>query len=165
MSRLFLASERALGRRVVVKVLPPELGSDVSIARFRREMELAARLQHPNILGVLTAGVDGDLVWYAMPFVEPESLRHRMDREGPLPVAFTERVLREVADALDHAHRRGVIHRDVKPENILLAADHALLADFGIAHALAASRGDERLTAPGISLGTPGYMAPEQAAG
>lgn len=165
MSRLFLATERALGRPVVVKVLPPELGSEVSAARFRREIELAARLQHPNILGVLTAGVDGDLVWYAMPYVEGESLRRRIDRDGQLPISTATRLLREVADALHHAHQRGVIHRDVKPENILLAADHALLADFGIAHALAASRGDDRLTVSGLSLGTPGYMAPEQAAG
>lgn len=165
MSRLFLATERALGRTVVVKVLPPEYGSEVSAARFRREIELTARLQHPNILGVLTAGVDGDLVWYAMPYVEGESLRRRLEREGRLPVAVAMRLLREVADALDYAHTRGVIHRDVKPENILLAADHALLADFGIAQALAVSRGDARLTATGASLGTPGYMAPEQAAG
>ena len=89
-----------------------------------------------------------------MPYVEGESLRRRMDRDGPLPVSTATRLLREVADALNHAHERGVIHRDVKPENILLAADHALLADFGIAHALAASRGDERLTASGLSLGT-----------
>ncbi|MGH7693376.1 MAG: serine/threonine-protein kinase, partial [Gemmatimonadaceae bacterium] len=164
MSRLFLATERALGRAIVVKVLPPELGSAVSAARFRREIELTARLQHPNILGVLTAGVDGDLVWYAMPYVEGESLRRRLDRDGRLPVPVATRLLREVADALQYAHERGVIHRDVKPENILLAADHALLADFGIAQALAVSRGDERLTVSGMSLGTPGYMAPEQAA-
>jgi hypothetical protein len=164
MSRLFLATERALGRAIVVKVLPPEFGSEVSAARFRREIELTARLQHPNILGVLTAGVDGDLVWYAMPYVEGESLRRRLDRDGRLPVPIATRLLREVADALEYAHQRGVIHRDVKPENILLAADHAMLADFGIAQALAVSRGDERLTVSGMSLGTPGYMAPEQAA-
>jgi eukaryotic-like serine/threonine-protein kinase len=164
MSRLFLATERALGRTIVVKVLPPEFGSEVSAARFRREIELTARLQHPNILGVLTAGVDGDLVWYAMPYVEGESLRRRLDRDGRLPVPTATRLLREVADALQYAHQRGVIHRDVKPENILLAADHALLADFGIAQALVLSRGDERLTVSGMSLGTPGYMAPEQAA-
>ncbi len=165
MSRLFYATQHSLGRAVVVKVLAPELGSEVSAARFRREIELTARLQHPNILGVLTAGVDGDLVWYAMPYVDGESLRRRIEREGPLPVGVATRLLREVADALDHAHKRGVVHRDVKPENILLAADHALLADFGIAYALEVSRGNERLTATGLSLGTPGYMAPEQAAG
>ena len=165
MSRIFLATESSLGREVVVKVLPAEMASDVSASRFRREIEIAARLQHPHILPVLTAGVSGSLLYFVMPYVSGESLRHRLSRERQLPIADAVRLLREIADALAYAHTNGVVHRDVKPENILLESDHAVLADFGVARALLQASTDRSLTATGLGIGTPGYMAPEQAAG
>src|SRR5881296_753168 len=165
MSRVFLATEASLHRAVVVKLLPPEFASEVSEARFKQEIELAAHLQHPNILPLLTAGAKGDLLFYVMPFVSGESLRHRLTREGKLPVADAVRIMHEMADALAYAHAEGVIHRDVKPENILLQGGHAVLTDFGVARALVESRSGGRLTDTGLALGTPGYMSPEQAAG
>src|SRR2546426_9704703 len=164
MGRVFLATEASLHRQVVIKLLPPELASEVSEARFRQEIELAAHLQHTNILPVLTAGARDDLLFYVMPFVTGESLRHRMTREGKLPVTDAVRVLHEIADALAYAHAEGVIHRDVKPENILLLGSHAV-TDFGVARALVEARSGGRLTDTGLALGTPGYMSPEQAAG
>ena len=175
MSRVFLAHEAALGRKVVIKVLRPELAEALSAERFKREVKLAARLQHPHIVPLLAAGEFGDSVlYYTMPFVEGESLRARLEREGGLPVNDTVRVLSEVAGALAYAHRLGIVHRDIKPENILLSDGNALVADFGIAKAISASRDGESesdarrsstLTAAGTSLGTPMYMAPEQAVG
>jgi tetratricopeptide (TPR) repeat protein/TolB-like protein len=165
MSRLFLATERSLDRRVVIKVLPPELASEVSAARFQREVTLAAHLQHPHILPVLSAGSRDGLLYYITPFVEGESLRQRLDRETRLPVATAVRILTETADALARAHAAGVVHRDIKPENILLQDRHALLADFGVARALHEATGSDRLTEAGSGVGTPGYMAPEQLAG
>src|SRR5438093_2584362 len=165
MSRLFLATEASLHRQVVIKLLPPEFASEVSATRFRQEIEVAAHLQHTNILPVLTAGAKDDLLFYVMPFVPGESLRHRLTREGKLPVTDAVRILHEIADALAHAHAEGVIHRDIKPENILLVGSHAVLTDFGVARALAESRSGGRITDTGLALGTPGYMSPEQAAG
>jgi len=165
MSRLFLATERSLDRRVVVKVLPPELASEVSAARFQREVTLAAHLQHPHILPVLSAGSRDGLLYYITPFVDGESLRQRLDRETKLPVATAVRILTETADALARAHAAGVVHRDIKPENILLQDRHALLADFGVARALHEATNSDRLTEVGSGVGTPGYMAPEQLAG
>lgn len=165
MSRLFLATEVSLNRRVVVKVLPPEWASEVSAARFKREMEVAARLQHPHILPVLAAGARTGLLYYIMPYVEGESLRARLRRDGALPIEDARRILSEIADALAFAHERGVIHRDIKPENILLEGRHAVLADFGVARAVIEARNTERLTSTGSSVGTPGYMSPEQVAG
>lgn len=164
-SRLFLAMETALSRRVVIKVLAAEAASAVGAARFQQEMELTAQLQHPHILAVLTAGARDDLLYYVMPYVAGESLRHRLEREGALPVADGILLLREVADALAFAHQHGIVHRDVKPENILIQGGHAVIMDFGVARALLAARGGRRLTDPGTTVGTVGYMAPEQAAG
>ena len=168
MSRVFLATDHALGRQVVIKILPPELTSELSIARFKRESGLTAHLQHPHILPVIAAGERAGLLYYIMPFISGESLRARLEHEGQLPVLDATRLVREVADALAYAHGHGVIHRDIKPENILLQGSHAVLADFGIAAALDNSPGQtsgERLTGTGMSLGTIGYMAPEQAVG
>jgi eukaryotic-like serine/threonine-protein kinase len=162
MSRLFLAIERSLHRRVVVKVLPPELASEVSIARFQREIALTAQLQHPHVLPILSTGGRAELLYYIAPYVEGESLRHRLSRDASIPLDDALRLIREIADALAYAHSRGVVHRDVKPENILLQGDHALLADFGIASAIDTATDQSRLTGTGMGLGTPCYMAPEQ---
>ena len=170
MSRLFVAMERSLNRQVVIKVLPPELTSEVSAARFKKEIEVAAQLQHPHIVPILAAGSDDDLLWYVMPYVRGESLRHRLKESGKLPVKDAVRILIEVADALAFAHRKGIVHRDIKPENILLEEGHAVLADFGVARAIVAARAASavdgaKLTGTGMSVGTPTYMSPEQAAG
>ena len=169
MSRVFVALDTRLGRRVVVKVLPPELAATVSIDRFRREIMLAAGLQHPHIVGVLNAGETDGLPFFMMPFVEGESLRARLQR-GRLPIPETVRILRDVARALSYAHERGVVHRDIKPDNVLLTSGSAVVADFGVAKALSSARYSTAstagtLTIVGTSLGTPTYMAPEQAAG
>ncbi len=117
MSRVFLAEEVELGRRVVIKVLPPEMTADVSQERFHREIQLAANLQHPHIVSLLTAGAQDDLLYYVMPYIKGESLRAKLAREGELPVGETVRILKEVIDALAYAHREGVVHRDIKPDN------------------------------------------------
>ena len=163
MSRVFLAEEAALGRRVVVKVLPPELAEGVSAERFTREVKLAARLQHPNIVPVLTAGDAVGLPYYTMPFVRGESLRARLAQGTPLSIDETVGVVRDVARALAYAHGEGVVHRDIKPDNVLLSGGVAMVADFGIAKAISASVTTGRITSAGVALGTPGYMAPEQA--
>jgi tetratricopeptide (TPR) repeat protein len=167
MSRLFLASERSLDRRVVVKVLP-ELASEASAQRFQREMLVTAKLQHAHILPVLTAGARDGLLFYVTPFVAGESLRQRLTLHGALSIEEVVRVLREVVDALAFAHALGVVHRDLKPDNILLQHGHAILADFGIVRVVEeATRGDAAgpLTEIGLAVGTPGYMAPEQLVG
>src|SRR5436309_760039 len=163
MSRVFLAHETALKRQVVVKVLPPEMAAGVNIERFRREVELAASLQHPHIVPLLSAAASGDLLYYTMPLVEGESLRAKLGREGELPVSEPIRILADVADALAYAHAHGVVHRDVKPDNVLISGKHAVVTDFGVSKAVSASSGGS-LTSLGVALGTPAYMAPEQAA-
>jgi serine/threonine-protein kinase len=165
MSRVFVAEETSLGRRVVVKLLAADLAGSVSAARFRREISLAATLQHPHIVPLLSAGELGGVPYYTMPFVEGESLRARLAR-GELPVADTISILRDVAKALEYAHAKGVAHRDIKPDNVLLAGTTAVVSDFGVAKAIsqAATEGGS-LTSVGIALGTPAYMAPEQGAG
>ena len=165
MSRVFLAEETALGRLVVLKVLPAELGAVLSADRFQREVRLAASLQHPHIVTLLSAGRAGDALYYTMPYVEGESLRARLQREGELPVSDAVRILRELVDALVYAHGQGLIHRDIKPDNVLLSHGHAVVTDFGIAKALSAADEAGRLTGTGVSIGTPSYMSPEQAAG
>lgn len=170
MSRVFLANDPSLRRRIVVKVLPPDRTGAFSAERFAREVSLAASLQHPHIVPVLSAGDADGIPYYTMPFVEGESLRERISR-GPLSIEEATGVLRDVARALEFAHAKGVIHRDIKPENILLAGDSAAVTDFGIAKAINDARTTTdrpdtgTLTEVGTSLGTPAYMAPEQAAG
>jgi tetratricopeptide (TPR) repeat protein len=164
MSRVFVAREKALGRTVVLKVLSPDLSAGISVERFRREIQLAAGLQHPNILPLLSAGRAGNFLYYTMPFVEGESLRDRLSKGGELPVRSAVRILGGVARALACAHRQGIVHRDIKPDNILLTGDDAQVADFGIAKAISASADRSALTSVGVALGTPLYMAPEQAA-
>jgi TolB-like protein len=168
MSRVFVATESRLGRRVVVKVLRPEVAAATSGERFEREMTFSARCHHPHIVPLLAAGEVGGLPYFTMPLVEGESLRDLLLRSGPLPIGEAVRLLAEVADALSYAHRQGLIHRDIKPENILLQDGHALIADFGVAKALyAATRSESALeiTGLGVVIGTPAYMSPEQAAG
>ncbi len=164
MSRVFLAEETRLGRQVVVKVLPPEMSAAVNVERFEREIQLAARLQHPHIVPLLTAAAAGDILYYIMPYIAGESLRAKLAREGELPVGEATKILREVVDALAYAHKSGVVHRDIKPDNVLLSEGHAVVTDFGVAKAVTASSGKSSLTSLGVALGTPAYMAPEQAA-
>ncbi|MES2177489.1 MAG: protein kinase [Gemmatimonadota bacterium] len=169
MSRVFVAFDEELQRRVAVKVMPEHLAASVSVERFKREILLSASLQHPHIVGVLSAGEAGGLPFFVMPYVEGESLGTRIARAGSMPVRETVSILKDVCRALAYAHERGVVHRDIKPHNILLAAGAATVTDFGVAKALSSSRrsGADKhgtLTGTGTSLGTPLYMAPEQAA-
>ena len=169
MATVYLAEDLRHHRRVAIKVLHPELGAVLGAERFLREIGIAARLSHPHILplhdsGTLDLGVGRPVLFYAMPYVAGRSLRERLREELQLPMEEALGIARQVADALDHAHRQGVIHRDIKPENILLADGQAVLADFGIARALDVAAGD-RLTETGLAIGTPAYMSPEQAAG
>jgi serine/threonine-protein kinase len=187
MSRVFAATENALGRKVVIKVLPPELSAGVNRERFQREIQVAAQLQHPHIVPLLSAGripspdpaggvgastppsptgpvAEGELLYYTMPYIEGESLRTAIARRGRLPVRDVVRILHDVVEALAYAHGRGVVHRDIKPGNILTIGSHALVTDFGVAKALSAAMPVSGMTSAGMAIGTPAYMAPEQLA-
>jgi len=160
MATVYLADDVRHGRQVALKVLDPELARAVGPDRFLREIEIAARLSHPHIMPLFDSGDAAGHLFYVMPFVRGESLRQRLDRDGRLPVEHALKIVRDVAEALDHAHARGVVHRDIKPENILLFEGQAVVADFGIA--LAADAAASRLTGTGLVVGTPAYMSPEQ---
>ena len=165
MATVYLAEDLKHHRPVAVKVLHPELAAALGHERFLREVEIAARLQHPHILTLIDSGEADGFLYYVMPFVDGESLRARLAREHELPVADVVRIMREVADALAEAHAHGVVHRDIKPDNVLLRGQHAVVTDFGIAKAVSEATGVHALTSVGVTLGTPTYMAPEQAAG
>jgi eukaryotic-like serine/threonine-protein kinase len=164
MALVYLARDLRHERFVALKTLRPEIAVAVGRERFLREIKLAARLQHPNILGVYDSGEAADVLYYVMPYVEGESLRDRLDREPQLPLDDALQLTREVADALTYAHSHDVVHRDIKPENVMLSGGHAIVADFGIARAVSAAGGD-KLTETGLAIGTPTYMPPEQSAG
>ena len=166
MSRLFVARERTLERRVVLKFLPEQIAGEVNAERFRREIQLSARLQHPHIVPVLSSGEIEGVPYFVMPLIEGESLRQRIATKGELTIPESLRFLREIALALAYAHKSGVVHRDIKPENILIAEDIAVVTDFGVAKALEASvlAADGPHTTSGVTFGTPAYMSPEQGA-
>ena len=167
MAAVYLAEDLKHHRKVAVKVLRSDLGIALGAERFLREIEIAATLNHPHILAVHDSGEAAGILYYVMPYVEGKSLRDRLRRDMRLPLEEALQIAREVADALGYAHHRGVIHRDIKPENILLQAGHAVVADFGIARAITTAAGTRgaALTQPGVAIGTPDYMSPEQAAG
>jgi len=163
MATVYLATDLKHDRKVAVKVLRPELAAVLGTERFLREIKIAAQLHHPHILQLYDSGDADGFLYYVMPYVNGESLRDRLTREGELPIADAVRILNDVADALAKAHSEGVVHRDVKPDNVMLSDRHALVADFGVAKAVSEATGHEQLTTAGVALGTPAYMAPEQA--
>ena len=165
MATVYRARDVKHGRRVAVKVLRPDLGEVIGPERFHREIEIAARLTHPNILPLYDSGEAAGALYYVMPFIEDESLRGLLSRVGLMDTEGALEIVRRLADALDYAHGEGILHRDIKPENILLPGGQAVLADFGIAKAVSSATSPGGLTRTGIALGTPGYMSPEQAAG
>ncbi|OGU35511.1 MAG: hypothetical protein A3K13_03310, partial [Gemmatimonadetes bacterium RIFCSPLOWO2_12_FULL_68_9] len=162
MAVVFLAQDLRHDRRVALKVLRPEISAEIGAERFLREIKMAAGLTHPHILPVFDSGEADGLLFYVMPNMEGNSLRQRLERERQLPLEDALRITREVASALDYAHRHHVVHRDIKPENILLHERSAMVADFGIGKALS---GDASITQTGMTIGTPAYMSPEQASG
>src|SRR5688572_6707203 len=164
MATVYLARDLKHGRQVALKVLRPELAAAMGGDRFPREIQIVAQLSHPHILPLHDSGEMGGFLFYVMPFVEGESLRQKLTRDCRMPVREAVRILREVADALAYAHERGIIHRDIKPDNVMLTGRHAVVTDFGVAKAVSAAGGDT-LTTVGLALGTPAYMSPEQAMG
>ena len=164
MATVYLARDLKHDRLVALKVLKPELAATLGPDRFPREIRILAKLQHPNVLPLHDSGESSGYLYYVMPFVEGESLRERLSRDGQLPVHDAVRILREVADALAYAHAHGVMHRDIKPDNVMISGRHALVTDFGVAKAVS-DAGGEKLTTVGVAVGTPTYMSPEQATG
>ena len=163
---VYRAHDRSLNRGVAIKVMRRERASNEASRRFTQEVSIVARLQHPFIVPLLDSGTIDERLYFVMPIIDGESLRKRLDREGSLDVASAMSIANDIAEALDHAHAQQVVHRDVKPQNMLLRDGHASLTDFGIALALQADNDDDgRMTAPGTSIGTPFYMSPEQASG
>ena len=163
MATVYLAEDLKHHRKVAVKVLRPELAAALGPERFLREIEIAAQLQHPHILPLHDSGEADGFLYYVMPYVKGESLRERLAQHGELPIVDAVKILREVVDALTHAHEQGVVHRDIKPDNVMLSGRHALVTDFGVAKAMSEATGRAKLTTAGVALGTPSYMAPEQA--
>jgi eukaryotic-like serine/threonine-protein kinase len=164
MATVYLARDLKHDRQVAIKILRPELAAALGPDRFPREIRIVAKLQHPHVLPLHDSGETEGFLYYVMPFVDGESLRSKLDREGQLPVHDAVRILKEVADALAYAHSHGVLHRDIKPDNVTLSGRHALVMDFGVAKAVS-SAGGEKLTTVGVAVGTPTYMSPEQATG
>jgi tetratricopeptide (TPR) repeat protein/tRNA A-37 threonylcarbamoyl transferase component Bud32 len=165
MATVYLAEDLRHKRKVAMKVLRPELAAVLGADRFLREIEIAAKLQHPHILTLIDSGEADGFLYYVMPYVDGDSLRSKLDRERELPVQEAVRIIREVVDALVHAHAKGVVHRDIKPDNVLLSGRHAVVTDFGIAKAVSEATGALQITTAGVALGTPTYMSPEQAVG
>jgi hypothetical protein len=163
MATVYVAEDLKHHRQVAVKVLRPDLAASLGAERFLREIDIAAKLNHPHILPLYDSGGAGDVLFYVMPLVEGQSLRDRIAKTGALPVDEATRIIREVAEALAYSHQHGVVHRDIKPENILISSGHALVTDFGVAKAVSDAANAAELTGTGITLGTPAYMAPEQA--
>ena len=164
MATVFLATDIRHERQVAIKVLHPDLSATIGAERFEREIKLAAKLQHPHILGLIDSGQADGLLYYVMPFVEGESVRDKLDREKQLSIDEALQITLEVADALGYAHAQNIVHRDIKPENVMMSNGHALVADFGIARARTEA-GQSKLTQTGMAVGTPVYMSPEQATG
>jgi len=164
MATVYLAEDVKHHRKVAVKVLKPQLAATLGAERFSKEIETVAGFQHPHILPLLDSGHVGGFLYYVMPYVEGESLRDRLARQGELPIHDAVKILVEVTDALAYAHARGVVHRDIKPDNVLLSGRHALVTDFGVAKAVSEAAGGQGVTTTGMAIGTPAYMAPEQAA-
>ena len=165
MATVYLARDLRHDRDVAVKVLQPEVTASVGVDRFLAEIKTTSQLKHPHILPLFDSGSAGSLLFYVMPFIDGESLREHLERHRQLPMEEVIRILRQLADALAHAHAHGVIHRDVKPENVLVSGRHIFLADFGIARALEAPGAAPCITGTGMMVGTPAYMAPEQVVG
>ena len=165
MARVYRADDLVRGGEVAIKVLRPELAAALGPDRFLREIRILGRLRHPNILPLLDSGEGGGSLYYVSPYIAGSSLQSRLDRIGPLPLDEVVRIARDVAAALDHAHQHDVIHRDIKPGNVLLAPDRAIVCDFGTARAMELAAGDRFTSSSGFALGTPAYMSPEQATG
>ncbi len=163
MATVYLANDPKHQRQVAVKVLLPDLATALGPDRFLREIRIAANLNHPHILALFDSGEAEGFLYYVMPYIEGKTLRDRIDKEGELPIREAVRIIREVADALAFAHSHGVVHRDIKPDNVMLTGGHAIVADFGVAKAVSEATGRDKLTTAGVALGTPAYMAPEQA--
>ena len=164
MATVYLAQDLRHNRKVAVKVLRTDLAATLGADRFLREIEIAAKLTHPHVLPLYDSGEADGFLFYVLPFIDGESLRDRLSREGELPVLEAVRILRDIVDALAYAHEQGVIHRDIKPDNVMLSGRHAMVMDFGVAKAVSEATGRHELTTVGVALGTPAYMAPEQAA-